>query len=417
MGVLSKFVPQASSINQTHFRQGYSTFTESVPHFSAWDGSLYDHPMTRAAIERFATACSKLKPEFEGSDWANKPVRKLFETWPNPYMTWPTFLRRVATLYMMDTTAFVVPGLDRSLNTVALFPLKPTNVDIVDYEGEPWCVFHLRTGEDMAIELRRVTILSRFQYLSDFFGSGNAAMHQVLSLMDAQRQAEEQAVQNGARIRFIGRVTGMTHGEDLQAKREQFFIDNLSSKNTTGLMLYDSTFGDIQQVKEDRFVIDTDEMNRVNDQVYAYFGINEAIITNHYSEEDWGAWYEGSIEPFALALGEGISMSELTVDQRRRNRFFFSTSYLQYATPESKRKVLDDMLDRSVMTVNQALDVLQLPNIPGGNVRTMRGEYYLLDENNNVIAESGGHNSDATEENKSPFPPTSDAEPDGNDAA
>jgi hypothetical protein len=275
-------------------------------------------------------------------------------------------------------------------------------------------VFHLRTGEDMAIELRRVTILSRFQYLSDFFGSGNAAMHQVLSLMDAQRQAEEQAVQNGARIRFIGRVTGMTHGEDLQAKREQFFIDNLSSKNTTGLMLYDSTFGDIQQVKEDRFVIDTDEMNRVNDQVYAYFGINEAIITNHYSEEDWGAWYEGSIEPFALALGEGISMSELTVDQRRRNRFFFSTSYLQYATPESKRKVLDDMLDRSVMTVNQALDVLQLPNIPGGNVRTMRGEYYLLDENNNVIAESGGHNSDATEENKSPFPPTSDAEPDGN---
>lgn len=412
MGVLSTYLPQSVGTRDP-IAQGYRTFTEPAPHFSVWDGSLYDHPTTRAAIERFATACSKAKPEFEGSDSANMAVQGLFRTWPNPMMTWPTFLRRVATLYMMDTTAFVVPGLDRNLKTVALFPMKPLSVDVVEYQNEAWFVFHLFTGEELAIEAWRVTVLSRFQYMSDWFGSGNDVMRPVLSLMDAQRQAEEQAVQNGARIRFIGKVTGMTHGDDLERKRESFYVDNLSSKNRTGLMLYDNTFSDITQVKEDRFIIDEKEMERVNKQIYAYFGINEHIIQNCYSEEEWGAWYEGSIEPFLNMLGEGISKAELSETQRKKDRFFFSTSYLQYATPESKRKLLDDMLDRGVFNWNTALDVLQLPHFPGGNARTMRGEYYLLDENNNVIAESGGHGTGDTQSD-SDLPPTSDTEPDGN---
>ena len=185
----------------------------------------------------------------------------------------------------------------------------------------------------------------------------------------------------------------MTHGDDLNRKREAFYVDNLSRSNKTGLMLYDNTFTDITQVKEDRFVIDTDEMERVNKQVYSYMGTNEKILTNSYTEEEWGAWYEGSVEPFLLELGEGISKAELTPTQRKKNRFFFSTSYLQYATPESKRKVMNDGIDRGVMSVNEARDILQLPHIPGGDVRNIRGEYYLIDADNNVVAESGGHNS------------------------
>ena len=78
----------------------------------------------------------------------------------------------------------------------------------------------------------------------------------------------------------------------------------------------------------------------------------------------------------------------------------FSSSYLEYATPESKRKVINDMLDRGAITWNQAADILQIPHFPGGDMRILRGEFYILDENNNVVAESGGHNSttDASDE-------------------
>lgn len=397
MGVLAEFFPHRVSAQTSYLpTSGYTTFTESVPSFAAWDGSLYDHPLTRAAIERFAVACSKLKPEFVGSRTCKPNVRKLIETWPNELMTWPAFLARCATIFEMDTTIFVVPGLDRNLNTVAWFPLKPAYTEIAEYEGEPWCIFHTYTGDVMAIEYSRCAVVSKFQYMSDFFGDGNDLMGTTLRLLDAQRQAEEQAVKNGARIRFIGKITGMTHGDDLNKKREKFYLDNLSSSNYTGLMLYDNTFDKIEQVKEDRYIIDEDEMARVEKTVFRYFGINEAILTNDYSEAQWGAWYEGRIEPFALALAEALSKANFTDRERQNNYIVFSSSYLEYATPESKRKVINDGLDRGSLSINEARDILQIPRIPGGDVRMIRGEYYMVDENNNVVAESGGHNTGNT---------------------
>lgn len=393
MGVLAEFFPQRTASQTTYLpRTGYTTFTESAPSFAAWDGSLYDHPLTRAAIERFAVACSKLKPEFVGSQSCKPNVRKLIETWPNDNMTWPTFLARCATIFEMDTTLFVVPGLDRNLNTVALFPMKPFYTEICEYEGEPWCIFHLRTGETMAIELKRCAVVSKFQYLSDFFGSGNDAMRTTLSLLDAQRQAEEQAVLNGARIRFIGKVTGMTHGEDLNAKREKFYVDNLSTQNHTGLMLYDNTFDNIEQVKEDRYIIDEDEMQRIANQVYAYFGINEAILTNSYDEDTWGAWYEGRIEPFAISLSEAITKANFTVQERKKNYVMFSSSRLQYASNRTKLSVIQGLGNMGYLTINEGRAIEQLPPLEGGDSRPMRGEYYLINDKNEVIAESGGHN-------------------------
>ena len=397
MGVLSKFFPRKEQQSPTVLPSHYKTFTESAPSFTAWNGSLYDHPMTRAAIERFASACSKLKPEFVGSKYCKPNVRKLFETWPNELQTWPAFLAKAATVYKMDTTVFIVPGLDRDLNVVALFPLKPAHTDIVDLDGEPWCVFHLYTGEVMAIELSRVAVVSCMQYMSDIFGSGNDIMDPVLALMDAQRQAEMQAVMTGARIRFIGRVSGMTHGDDLKRKREAFYVDNLSSANRTGLMLYDNTFQDIQQIDEKRFIIDKDEMERVTKPIYYWFGTNDAILTNDFSEEQWGAYYEGEIERFAVAVSEAITKALFTVQEvTRGNHVMFSSSRLQYASNKTKLDVIRHLGGMGVITVNEAREIMQLKPIPGGDARIVRGEYYLIDADNNIIAESGGHNDSTT---------------------
>ena len=398
MGVLSKFFPRKEPQLPPAPIGYFSTFTEPAPSFSAWSGSLYDHPLTRAAIERFAAACSKAKPEFVGSQWCKPQVRKLFGTWPNDLMTWPTFLAKAATIYEMDTTVFIVPGLDRDLNTVALFPLKPSYTDVVDLDGEPWFVFHLLSGEVMAIEVARVAVVSKFQYLSDFFGEGNDVMDPTLALMDAQRQAELNAIKNGARIRFIGRVNGMTHGDDLRQKRDAFYVDNLSVANKTGLMLYDNTFQDIQQIDEQRFIIDKDEMERVTKPIFYYFGINESVLMNAFDEDGWSAWYEGRVEQFLVGLSEGLTKSLFTMQEvLRGNKVMFSSSRLQYASNKTKRELIKDLGGMGILTINEAREIMQLPPMEGGDARIVRGEYYLIDDENNIIAESGGHNGNGTD--------------------
>ena len=217
----------------------WSTFTEYSPVFTSYDGGIYEQELTRAAVERFAVSCSKLKPNVVGNEHCKPRVRRAIETSPNRYMTWSTFLARCATILKCDTTCAVVPQLDEMGEEITGFwPLKFDCAEIVQYGGEPWVRFNYANGETSAIELRYVCFLTRFQYESDFFGDGNV-LDQTMKLIHAQGQAEDSAIRNGAKIRFIGKLTGVQRPEDIDKKREKFSEDNLSDKNRYGIMLYD----------------------------------------------------------------------------------------------------------------------------------------------------------------------------------
>lgn len=379
------------------YRSSYKTFTEYSPSFTSWDGSLYEQALTRAIVERIATACSKLKPEFvtpEGSGGSVPRIQRLIASWPNDMMTWPAFLKRCATIYYVDTTLFIVPEYDaRDRSTiVGIWPLKPSYTELVEYEGEPWLRFHLPTGDVQAFPFYDVVILTRFQYESDVFGGGNIPLTPTLRLMDAQRQAEEIALKTGADIRFIGKLSGMVHEKDMERKRDRFSETNLSRSNKSGLLLYDQTFENIEQIKSEHYTVDPDEMKRIENALYAYFGINEDILYNKYDETTWASFYEGPVETFAIAMGEGMSSRYLTRTQCiKGNRIMFSSSYLEYAATDSKIKVAQLLTTSGLGTRNEVRDIFQLPRVRGGDVYMVRGEYYMIDEDNNIIAESGGH--------------------------
>lgn len=371
--------------------QFWSTFTAYSPVFTSFDGGIYEQELTRAAVERFAVSCSKLKPNVVGNESCKPRIRRAIATSPNRYMTWSTLLSRAATILKCDTTCAIVPQLDEYAEEITGFwPLRFETADIVQYAGEPWVRFYLANGETVALELKYVCFLTRFQYESDFFGDGNV-LDNTMKLIDAQNQAEDAAIKNGAKIRFIGKAAGVLRPEDVDAKRQKFAESNLSTMNSTGLMVYDNTFENVQQINPTNFTISSDEMERIEKNVYTYFGTNEDILQNHYTEDIWGAYYEGEIEPFAVQLGEGLTHMCFTVSERKRgNRIEFSANRLEYASNASKRNMVRDMLDRCVMTLNEAREVLQLPPIEGGDVFIARGEYYMLDKNLKLIYSSGG---------------------------
>jgi len=398
LGLLDKIVRPVKALFARPTEQtsaGYRTFTEYSPAFSSWDGSLYQQLQTRAIVDRIATACSKLKPEFvtpDGSEGSVPRVQRLFGAFPNDMQTWPDLLRVTSARLFVDNVAYVVPGYDEYRNIVALHSLKPTYAEVVEYEGEPWMRFTLPTGDRQAFPFYDVAILTRFQLDSDVFGSDNTPLTPTLRLMDAQRQAEEIALKTGADIRFIGKLSGMVHERDMEKKRDRFSSTNLSTSNKSGLMLYDQTFENISQISSEHYTVPTEEMERIDKALYAYFGINEAILTNGYTPDQWAAFYEGCIEPFALMLGESLTQLLLTPTQvRKGNRIMFSSSYLEYASVDSKIKVANLLTTTGTGTKNEVRDIFQLPRLPNGDVFMVRGEIYITDEDNNVIAESGGH--------------------------
>ena len=343
------------------------------PYTTGWDGSMYRQVLVRSVIERFAVACSKLKPEIQGS--ARPRVRRAIETSPNQFQTWPQFLYRCATFYMNNTTVCVVPTYRPGTDIqIGFYPVPLSMAEVVEHRGEYWLRWTTHSGEQGAIELQKVAIVTRFQYMSDWFGDGNI-LASTLSMLKAQEDAQKQSINDSAQLRFIGQVQGQVREEDMAKKRDRFAKDNLSDDNDTPLMLYDNTFVSIDQLKSQNWTIPSEEMERIENNVFDYFGINRRILQNAYDENAWDAFYEGCIEPFALALGESLSQATFTMRERPANRIMFSSNRLEYAAASSKRNINKDMTDRGIMTINEGREILQLPPIEGGDIFILRGEY------------------------------------------
>lgn len=380
MGLLDKIFKKFSNSEVSGL--GYQTFTEYEPVFTTWNGCLIEQELTRAAIERFASACSKLKPEIYGN--ANPSVTRAIHTQPNPLMTWSGFLNRVATCYQVDGTAVITPVFSRDMRIIGFFPLKFATADVIDLDGEPWVKFYFNVGEPAALKLSEVCILSKLKYESDVFGEPNC-LNQTMQLIHAQAEAQQNAIENAAKIRFIGQLNGQVREDDMQKKRERFVADNLSANNEGGLLVYDATWANVREIKQDSYVISAEEMKRIEDNVFNYFGINKDILQNSYDEDGWNAYYEGTVEPFAIALSEGLSSMCFTPEQRysitrgRKNGIEFSSSRLEYASINSKIKAICNMVDRGLMSINQALEIMQLPPVADGDTRVIRGEYVNVD--------------------------------------
>ena len=158
-------------------------------------------------------------------------------------------------------------------------------------------------------------------------------------------------------------------------------------------------------------------MERIDKRVYTYFGMNEKILTNDYDEDIWGAWYEGKVEPFAVALGDGLTKLCFSLRQQQfDNRITFSSSRLEYASNASKRNMARDMLDRGVLTLNQVLEMLQMPTLgPEGDIRIIRGEYVNASAVSNILRNPGPSQYDNDGKNMDIEPERIDTDKNSND--
>ena len=384
-GLLQELLRRPVDVKQpNHY---FETLTEYSPSFTTWRGSVYEMELTRACINAFAMSCSKLTPSIFGN--ACPGLVRAFNTWPNPNMTWPRFLYRVATIYEVDCTAYVIPTYSEYGEIDGLFPLKADSCDLVDVNGEMWARFHLPTGKYFAIEASKVCCLTKYQYLSDYFGTQNN-MSSTLALLNAQVEAEKNAIELGGKVKFIGKVNGMVAPEDQAKKRDEFYERNFTD-NETVLMTYDNTFASIEQVKSSSYTIPTDEMQRIDDHVYSYFGCNKDVLQNTCDEAKWDSYYEGKVEPFALMLSQELTKACYSTRMvQAGNRVEFGADRLQFMGAATKRNIVRDMTGACVMTINEGRAVLNLPPIEGMDVFMVRGEFFQLDKAGNLIFSAGG---------------------------
>lgn len=353
---------------------GYFRMLEGyTPIFTTYDGGVYEMELTRSCIHTFATHCSKLLPTVSGPDV--RGLKSVLDGRPNPLMTSAQFIYKVATIYEAQNTCFIVPVLDKFDKLVGYYPVTPLQTEIIDVGGEPWLRYTFASGEKAAIELARCGVVSKYLYKSDIMGETNAALMPTLQLLNVQNQGIQEGIKNSASFRFMATVNNFAKAEDLKKERQKFVAENLGA-DSGGLALFPNTYTNVQQITSNPQIVDPDQMQIIQTRVLNYFGCNEDVLQNKTVGDAWSAYYEGKIEPFAIQLSQAMTVMTYSKNELTRGHaIIWSANRLQYMTNTDKLQVSSQMFDRGVLSLNDIMDIWNLPHVPDGDKRYIRKEY------------------------------------------
>ena len=386
LGLFDKiFRPKAEQVKSDQFWQ---TFTAYQPQFYSVAGQVYEVLLVRAAIDFRARQNAKLKVQITGS--ANEKLRTLAQHKPSEFQTWYKFLYRVSTILDVQNNCIIVPVLDEFGRITGYYPVLPSVTELVSVNGEPYLRYQFQNGQVAAMELSRCGILNKYQYLSDFFGENNDALNSTMNLISMNEQNISEAVKQSATFRFMARVSNFTKAEDL--KKEQDRFANTSMSGAGGIILFPSTFADIQQIKSSAYNVDQAELDLINGNVFSYFGVNQKLLQSLATADELDAFFNCCVEPFEIQLSE--AMTDMTFSGREQsngNRIEVTANRLQYASLAQRISMAKELGDRGMIMRDEVRELFNLAPLPDGLGQTapVRGEFYNV----------GDDRSDGEEEN------------------
>ena len=357
----------------------FKMLTGYQPRFTSFGGEIYESELIRAAINARAIHISKLKVETMGA--AKPALQRKLSHGPNQFQTWSQFNYRLSTILDVHNTAFIIPVFDQFGEISGIYAPLPSRCEVTQYGGQPYLRYQFSYGDVAAIELENCGIMTKFQYRDDFMGETNRALFPTMDLIHIQDQGIQEGVKSAATYRFMAQLGNFAKAEDLAKERQRFTAENFSrDANGGGLLLFPNTYNNIKQIDVKPWVVDAEQMKVIKDNVYQYFGVNDDILQNRAYGDAWSAFYEGAIESWAIQFSEVMTKMLFTFrEQTEGNKVMATANRLQYMSNKDKLDVTAQLLDRGMLTLNEAREIWNLPSVDDGDIRVIRGEYYNAD--------------------------------------
>ena len=143
--------------------------------------------------------------------------------------------------------------------------------------------------------------------------------------------------------------------------------------------------------------MDAEQIRQINENVFNYFGVNQAVLQNSAKAEDLEAFFDGAIEPFAIQFSEAMTKAAFSERERAMGSAVrASANRLQYMSTPAKIQLAKELGDRGALMVDEIRELFNYDPLPNGagQVAPIRGEYKPTDE----LTTSNGGDEDASQE-------------------
>lgn len=383
------FVKNMLATKQDRQQMQYVKFFDGLaPIFSQFGDNIYASDVVQNCIDVIATECSKLMPKHIRTDnkgmqtTVSSSLNRLFKFSPNELMTTKDFLEKIIWLLEMNSNAFIYPVYETLydgrgnpyINYTAFYPLNPRIVNFIqDSTGKLFVELNFICGDTLTIAYTDIIHLRKKFSVNAIMGGGyngqpdNDAILKVLEINDTVLQGIGKAIKTTLSIRGIIKINTMLDDDKQKAEREKF--EAILSSGQTGILPMDLK-GDYTPITVDPKLIDKDVMDFLQNKILNYFGVSVPIITGDFTDEQYQAFYEKTLEPIIISLGQAFSKTIFTQrEQDVGNEIAFYPQKLLFTNTKNKIAVADILGNRGALTNNELLDLFGYPPYEGGDVR------------------------------------------------
>ena len=349
---------------------------EPVSGFSMYGGDAYSNDIFREAVDAIARNAGKLKGSHvvtyagERHETTDGRLNRLLQTRPNRYMSSYDFLYKLTTRLFLYNNAFAYIDRDERGNVRALYPITATHVDILsDATGSLFCGFMLRDGREVTLPYDDIVHLRRFFNESEILGEDNTAIASGIELAQTQNDGITSAIRAGASIRGILSFTQIMSPTKLKEEKDAFVKDYLELGNAGGVIATDQKMS-YTPIDHKPVLLDADQAKEIKTKIYNYLGLTESIVNSLYTEDEYAAFYESTLEPIAIALSQEFTAKVFNDrEQAFGNSIVFESGRLQFTSNKTKVSLIAQLAPYGLLTINQALEILNLPSVADGDKR------------------------------------------------
>ncbi len=284
-------------------------------------------------------------------------------------MTGQMLQEKLAIQFKLNNNAFAYIARDSNGYATEIYPIPASSVRVhYDKLGMLYLDFTMRNGKTWRLSYGDVIHIRQDYNENDIFGTSNVELlRPLMEIVQTTDTGIIKSIQNGAVIRWLLKFSSRMADADRRARGKEFAKSYLNMDNETQVAVLDGTM-DAKQVEPNDNIPNAAQMDKTTTRIYNVFGVNEAIIQAKYNEDQWNAYYESEIEPFASQLAREMTRKIFSAREIGfGNRIIFEASSLQYASMSTKLNLVQ-MIDRGAMTPNEWRRIMNLGPIDGGDI-------------------------------------------------
>lgn len=365
-------------------------FQSTLNIFNDFGNNINASDVVKICIDRIATHAAKLKPRYVKNLDNSSVVEKkgtlayLLKYQPNPLMTPCDFIYRVVTLLYLNNNAFIYPVYDENTYELKeLWPIKPNSVEAIkDASGDLYLRFSFLDGRAYTLPYESVIHMRRFYGLNDIFGgsgaiSDHSAILKTIKINDSVLQGIDNALRSSFQIKGLLKINGLLSEKDKKAQKDEFdrALKEATINGNSSIVPVDLK-SDYIPLSVDPKLVSGETLTFLQKKIISYFGVSESIYDNKYTEDEYNAFYEGTIEGIAIAFSETFSKALLTRNNLENGeQIVFYSERLQYASWNTKVSAIEKLMGLGILSLNESRSLLGLEPIEGGDKRLQSLNY------------------------------------------